>query len=1475
MLFKRQKTEEKAYPFPGAERAVDGHSAVLAVESMASGVVAQSDRATAAAGRVAGAAATGVRAAAIVSRLDEITASLYAAAGKRLPCVYHLTCRTIPRHASGFHGSHDDYFAAADAGLFQLFARDAQEAADFALIAHHVAELALTPGICAQDFYRTSHSVQSVRLPGEALVREYLGDPDDTIDTPTPAQRVLFGDKRRRVARVVDLDHAAGLGGVQDSEAYLKALAAQRTYFAGPLGGMIEQAFARFGELTGRRYHAVSGYRVDDAEVVVLAQGAVVDELEAAADYVREREKIKAGVVNLSVFRPFPAAELANALAGRRVVTVLERTDRPLADTLPLTAEARAALERAAEGGARARVVTGVYGVGGELPGLAELVAVFRNMAAPSSKTTFYVGLGERATIRRFPHLQTLQQQLNRDYPERSEAMLPPAEIAEDKAADRSMELYTLSAQGGIFAANLFAEALAEEVGYGVHTFPQGGLEPSLQTATFTMVHAEGADVSRRRPGVVDTVLVSGGRLIEDVSSRARLAKGGTLIVESNRGGEGLWNGLSRRTARWIQDNALRVRLLDAAGIARETASQPSFVDQLAVWALLGAYASMQTDAERVGAIADGVRSRLSRQLGEGHYLLDDVTGAFRRGAEEARELDWSSFGTEELSAASDGEAPWTVRTGEHWQDTVFDVTRFWHSVGYLYDSGQSEHALSDPHLATGIMPARSSAFRDMSPYRLRIPEWLPENCTGCGVCWAQCPDSALPTTVQTVASLIDTAMKRSEDVGLVQMKRFSDHLVKQAYKLLAADGIHQYLDMGTLLDDAFAQLVDKLGLDDDKRVALEGEFGHVRGNLARYPIAKTDAFFNSPHESDKKSGAVLSIALNPLACTGCGVCIEVCPEAALEWADQTPERLDAALHHWNLQLALPDVSAELIADHVQEADPATDVHRLLSRDAYHSLVGGDGSYPGNSAKTAVHLVAAAVESVMAPRFDVHAEKLGGLIERLEAKIQGDISEVLKINDFDAFSRRLDRFTGAQLTPNGLASAAGDDRPPEIDPEQLRRLTRLLESLKEQRRLYAGRTRARMAMVVDSAGMRLWSGTYPYNPLPYPWMCHVPGDGLDVAAGMCDGIARAIGRELAVVRRAELELGDDYDPSRPDEASRALEEGELTDEQWDLVPPVLVMTDAATVSWDVVAALMSGRRPIQLVLVNSDGGALEGLLSISLGNPEVYVAQASVGYPGRMIRRVAEGVARGGAALFHVYAPDPVYSGLAPEKTARQARLAVEGRAFPLFVASDGRVSIDDNPALDRDWGTQELTFQEPSGAESTLETPVTVADWALGEARFQSHFTIVSKGQAGGQTKSLAEFVRMGALDREGFEPIVHVSGKNKRHAIAIVDAEIVRMTETCRDFWKHLVGRAAQAAAPAPTARPAEPAPAPEETPAPAPAAAASAHQELTERLLELCGFSGDPEFFKQSLRDFVVQRNLEGGREEDLPPSSHPEE
>ncbi|HET8774241.1 MAG TPA: pyruvate ferredoxin oxidoreductase, partial [Thermoanaerobaculia bacterium] len=472
---------EAAPRYPGVLHAIDGSTAVVAMETAASegagaypitpstqmgegwaAAVAEGARNVngrkllffepegehAAAAVTAGMSMVGLRAANFSSGqgIAYMHESLYAAVGKRLTYVLNVAARAMTKHALNVHAGHDDYHAVDDAGFFQLFAKDVQEAADLNLIAHRIAELSLNPGICAQDGFLTSHVIESMRLPERDLVREFLGDPSDLIDSPTPAQRIVFGAQRRRIPELFDVDYPAMLGVVQNQDSYAQGVAAQRPFYFEHVAELADRAFAEFAALTGRAYHRASGYRIEDAEWVIAGQGSVVSNAEAVADFLRERRDMKVGVLNLTMWRPFPSDVVTRLLAGKRGVVVLERTDQPLAADAPMLRELRVAMAQAVENGRapsqslpypaitplRADEVpdfySGCFGLGSRDLQPGDIIAAVENMQPLGARRRqFYLGVDFLRPNTRLPKLQLWQQQITDAYPQIKERALESA----------------------------------------------------------------------------------------------------------------------------------------------------------------------------------------------------------------------------------------------------------------------------------------------------------------------------------------------------------------------------------------------------------------------------------------------------------------------------------------------------------------------------------------------------------------------------------------------------------------------------------------------------------------------------------------------------------------------------------------------------------------------------------------------------------------------------------------------------------------------------------------------------------------------------------------------------------------------------------------------------------------------------------------------------------------------------------------
>src|SRR4051794_17211331 len=183
---------------------------------------------------------------------------LYTISGKRLPVVMNIGARALTSQSLNVHAGHDDVMSVADCGWGMMFARNAQEAGDFCLIARRVAEASKTPFFNVQDGFLTTHTVETVRLIEPEFMKEFVGDP------------------KEKLTNLMDPNNPMMSGVVQNQDSYMKGKIAQRWYYD-QIGEKLRDAFEVFYQNTGRRYDVVEPYRCDDAEFIIVGMGCYME----------------------------------------------------------------------------------------------------------------------------------------------------------------------------------------------------------------------------------------------------------------------------------------------------------------------------------------------------------------------------------------------------------------------------------------------------------------------------------------------------------------------------------------------------------------------------------------------------------------------------------------------------------------------------------------------------------------------------------------------------------------------------------------------------------------------------------------------------------------------------------------------------------------------------------------------------------------------------------------------------------------------------------------------------------------------------------------------------------------------------------------------------------------------------------------------------------------------------------------------
>src|SRR5437868_5764276 len=256
---------------------------------------------------------------------------LYTISGKRLPIVFHIGARALTSQGLNVHTGHDDVVGVADCGWGILYARNAQEAGDLALIARRTAEDTETPFLNVQDGFLTTHTIENVRLPEPEFMKMFVGHPST------------------KVRNLMDPRVPLMSGVVQNQDSYMKGKIAQRRWYDRVLP-TLRTVMDEYGRLTGRKYDVVIPYRLEDADYAIVGSGSMMETAEAAVDYIREKMGVKVGLLHITSFRPFPSIEIVEALRHVKALAVLERLDIPMMQSNPQLAEIKAAFADAASG---------------------------------------------------------------------------------------------------------------------------------------------------------------------------------------------------------------------------------------------------------------------------------------------------------------------------------------------------------------------------------------------------------------------------------------------------------------------------------------------------------------------------------------------------------------------------------------------------------------------------------------------------------------------------------------------------------------------------------------------------------------------------------------------------------------------------------------------------------------------------------------------------------------------------------------------------------------------------------------------------------------------------------------------------------------------------------------------------------------------------------------------------------------------
>ena len=1094
----------------------------------------------------------------------------YHAPGKCSTMVLEVVARALTKHALNVHCGHDDVYGALDTGWIILFGKDAQQTADQALILRRVTELSLTPGMNCQDGFLTSHLERTFYKHESELIRLFLGAPDDIIDCPTESQRILFGPKRRRVPRMIDLTNPVLLGPVQNQENYMQGIAARRNNFSEPIAQFLEEAYADFGKLTGRYYGMLTAYKAADADTVFLSLGSAAENIEAAVDYLRQRRGAKVGSIHLNVIRPFPETAVINALAGKKNVIVLERTDEAMAGDNPMGRDIRTALNKALQTGDRPatsglpaisaeqmpRLFSGIYGLGSrdfrpeQIFGAYEFAtgARARKDGKLASDGTSFMVLGV-------------------DHPYEVKSDETPSLLPEGAVAVR---FHSIGGWGAITTGkNLGAilgdlndllyerDKIVDELGnpkeiIHVSANPKYGSEKKgAPTAYFLVAAPERIRVNCDLRHVT-VVLCCDPKAFTHTNPLAGMADGGCLVWESDETGEAAWERLPLWARKQVIEKNIRVFTLPGFRIASAATDRTDLQLRMQGNAFLGAFFAVSPLLREFGITQEQFRNVVHKQyvkkFGQlGEAVVKSNMEVMTQGFERVQEIRVGKLEAEDRSSLrgvalqpsviddnSNGCRSFPAPAGQAERTPVTRIATFDAEFRSGYGYNQPSSALA----SVGVMAAASGDTASKYVARLITPLFIPENCTQCMECIAVCPDTALPNCAQDVETILHTAVTRYvTDPG--ERKKMLQSLpeIERRARQMMSDAVAK--NAGTPLPQILRQITAEVdGFSEEAKRQLFAIIDKV-------PMAyqKVNAIFSTPERKKPGAGGIFSIFVSDL-CKGCAACVTVCGEhEALKMVEETEGvNADHETGTGFLNL-LPDTPQKYLGlyndERPQDSKTATLRNMLMLRHNYDAMVCGDGACAGCGEKSVLHVIAAATEAYMRPLYHEKADRLQAKADELDRTGVGKLAALKQRNSEEYDLLRLavahlimglggedDHDTKARIAKNGPIS----------DRAMVDALTSVMRQEAfnhEHLQAIDGRLAngmCVMAMTAHTGCNTVYGSTPPNNPHPYPWMNSLFQDGVTVGWLLGESFIVDHGRRSVIPERlADALLGREKD----------------------------------------------------------------------------------------------------------------------------------------------------------------------------------------------------------------------------------------------------------------------------------------------------------------------------------------------------------
>jgi pyruvate-ferredoxin/flavodoxin oxidoreductase len=638
--------------------------------------------------------------------------NMYKIAGELTPAVFHVAARSLAAQGLSIFGDHSDVMAVRQTGWAMLCAASVQEAHDLAVVAQAASLATRVPFVHFFDGFRTSHELNECELLADDELRALV--PYDLVR----AHRLRAMTPERPVVR----------GTAQNPDVYFQGRETVNPFYAA-VPGAVATAMESLAARTGRRYQLVSYHGHPQAERVIVIMGSGAETAAATAGYLAARGE-RVGVVQVRLFRPFPAAELLAALPPSATrVAVLDRTKEPGSLGEPLFLDVLAALAEASSANGHGRqlplVTGGRYGLSSKefTPGM--VAGVFAELAGPAPRPRFTVGINDDVTGSSLPY--------------------DDLDI-EDQATTRAV-FFGLGSDGTVSAnknsIKILGDAGLHAQGYFVYDSKKSGSEtvshlrfgPRPVSAPYLIRHAGFVGVHQARLIGRDEVL-------------DRAAPGAVVLLNTPVPPEAVWESLPAHARTQIQDKKLTLYAIDAAAVAREAGlgKRVNTVLQTCFFAISGVLPTDEAIAAIKKALEKSYGKRGPEVVARNNAAVDAAVHALRQVPVPA----------EALSAEAPPLAVPQAQAMSAQSPVFLGAPEFVRTVTATMLAGRGDELPVSALPADGTYPSGTARYEKRNISDL-VAVWDPETCIQCGNCSFVCPHSVIRSTFYS-GGLLDGA---------------------------------------------------------------------------------------------------------------------------------------------------------------------------------------------------------------------------------------------------------------------------------------------------------------------------------------------------------------------------------------------------------------------------------------------------------------------------------------------------------------------------------------------------------------------------------------------------------------------------------------------------------------------------------------------------------------------------------------------